>query len=133
VPEVVLESVRAINRLALAQRTMRHALEALLRNGALVEGRVPPEWRERYLGESAALPRSNDGGTQSNVAQTVGSDGFCLLDALHDVGRLKGRRWPGEVAMLEQVWSWLFTRDGEVVGWRGTGCCGADPADGGRV
>ncbi len=116
--EAVFESVRGINRLELAQRTMQGALTSLLRAGLTKLDRLPAAWRDRYLGEGGDPARMHDPAAREKLALSVGADGYSLLDALHCRGKSAVAQWPQEVMRLEQVWLWLFEREGEDVEWR---------------
>ena len=64
---------------------MRHALNQLSEvNAPWVRQLVPLEWYERYSKriEDSRLPREQS--KRDAYAQTVGEDGFALLDALED-------------------------------------------------
>jgi transposase len=79
----VLAAIRVLNRLELVAETLRAALNDLAtRAPAWLQAIVPPAWYERYAKriEDARLPR--EPAKREAYAQTVGEDGFALLDAL---------------------------------------------------
>jgi len=79
----VLAAIRVLNRLELVGETMRAALNELATVAPdWLLGVVPAEWYQRYSRrvEGDRLPQSQDG--RAAYAQTVGEDGFRLLDLL---------------------------------------------------
>ena len=81
----VLAAIRALNRLELVGETLRAALNELAGEAPeWLQSVAPFEWYERYSKriENTRLPR--DPSKRELYAQTVGEDGFALLDALED-------------------------------------------------
>jgi transposase len=79
----VLAAIRVMNRLELVAETLRAALNDLATIApAWLQSIVPPEWYERYGKriEDTRLPREQ--AKREAYAQTIGEDGFALLDAL---------------------------------------------------
>lgn len=79
----VLAAIRVLNRLELVGETLRAALNELARVApAWLQSVAPLEWYERYSKriEDTRLPREQS--KRDAYAQTVGEDGFALLDAL---------------------------------------------------
>jgi transposase len=79
----VLAAIRVMNRLELVAETLRAALNDLATIApAWLQSIVPPEWYERYGKriEDTRLPR--EPAKREAYAQTIGEDGFALLDAL---------------------------------------------------
>jgi transposase len=79
----VLAAIRLLNRLELVAETLRAALNDLATVApAWLQSIVPPEWYERYGKriEDTHLPREQ--AKREAYAQTIGEDGFALLDAL---------------------------------------------------
>src|ERR687896_662430 len=79
----VLAAIRVLNRLELVGETLRAALNELAGEAPEWLQRVAPlEWYERYARrvEETRLPREPS--KREVYAQTVGEDGFALLDAV---------------------------------------------------
>src|ERR671912_773995 len=81
----VLAAVRELNRLELVTETLRAALEALAAAApSWLTTLAPDDWYERY-GQRARdwrLPKAE--AARAALAVTVGTDGFALLEAVHD-------------------------------------------------
>src|SRR5262249_42545966 len=81
----VLASVRALNRLELVAETLRAALNVLSTTAPeWVRGVAPADWYERYGRriEDTRLPHKRE--EREAYAETVGRDGFALLDRLDE-------------------------------------------------
>ena len=81
----VLAAIRTLNRLELVSETLRAALNEVAREAPeWLQGVVPLAWYERYGRriEDSRLPREPS--KRDAYAQSVGADGFTLLDALDD-------------------------------------------------
>ena len=81
----VLAAIRTLNRLELVSETLRAALNEVAREAPeWLQGVVPLAWYERYGKriEDSRLPREPS--KRDAYAQSVGADGFTLLDALDD-------------------------------------------------
>src|ERR671915_387755 len=81
----VLAAIRVLNRLELVGETLRAALNELARIAPeWLENMAPLVWYEHYSKriEDSRLPREQS--KRDAYAQTVGEDGFALLDALDD-------------------------------------------------
>ena len=79
----VLAAIRVLNRLELVAETLRATLNALATVAPdWLQGLAPLAWYERYSRriEDTRLPREQ--AQRDAYAQTVGADGFHLLDAL---------------------------------------------------
>jgi transposase len=79
----VFAAIRVMNRLELVAETLRAALNDLATTApAWLQSLVPAEWYERYGKriEDTRLPR--EPAKREAYAQTIGVDGFALLDAL---------------------------------------------------
>src|SRR5262244_2515559 len=83
----VLAAIRVLNRLELVAETLRATLNAVATVAPeWLQGVAPLAWYERYGKriEDSRLPR--DQAEREAYAQTVGEDGFALLDALEAPG-----------------------------------------------
>ena len=81
----VLAAIRTLNRLELVSETLRAALNELARVAPeWLQGVAPLTWYERYGRriEDNRLPREVS--KRNAYAQSVGTDGFALLEALDD-------------------------------------------------
>jgi transposase len=112
----VLAAIRVLNRLELVAETLRATLNALATVAPdWLQGLAPLAWYERYGRriEDTRLPREQ--ATRDAYAQTVGEDGFFLLDALDAPEAPEGLRTLPIVTTLRQTWQRHYERStGEV-------------------
>jgi transposase len=107
----VLAAIRVLNRLELVAETLRAALNELATVApAWVQGVAPLEWYERYGRriEDTRLPHGQ--ANRDAYAQTVGEDGFALLDALETFEVPAGVRELASVAALRHTWQRHYER-----------------------
>src|SRR6516162_4989410 len=116
----VLAAIRVMNRLELVAETLRATLNALATVAPdWLQGLAPLAWYERYGRriEDTRLPREQ--AQRDASAQTVGEDGFYLLDALDAPEAPKGLRELPMLATLRQTWQRHYERstgEGPTVG-----------------
>ncbi|MCP4347061.1 MAG: IS1182 family transposase [Desulfobacterales bacterium] len=115
----VLAAIRKLNRLELAGETLRSALNALsITDPDWIGITVPTDWYERYKMrfDMYRLPKSEN--QQQQLALTIGSDGYALLEAVYNPETpMHIRNYPC-VEILRQVWIQQFSvKEGEVH-WR---------------
>src|SRR5262249_51184743 len=99
----VLAAIRVLNRLELVAETLRATLNALATVAPdWLQGLAPLAWYERYGRriEDTRLPREQ--AQRDAYAQTVGEDGFHLLDALDAPEAPRGLRAVATIATLRQ-------------------------------
>ena len=107
----VLAAIRVLNRLELVAETLRATLNALAPVAPdWLQGLAPLVWYERYSRriEDTRLPREQ--AQRDAYAQTVGEDGFHLLDALDAPEAPRGLRELPIIATLRQVWQRHYER-----------------------
>ena len=107
----VLAAIRVLNRLELVAETLRATLNALATVAPdWLQGLAPLAWYERYGRriEDTRLPREQ--AQRDAYAQTVGADGFHLLDALDAPQAPKGLRELPMIATLRQTWQRHYER-----------------------
>jgi transposase len=107
----VLAAIRVLNRLELVAETLRATLNALATVAPdWLQGLAPLAWYERYGRriEDTRLPREQ--AQRDAYAQTVGADGFHLLDALDAPQAPKGLRALPMIATLRQTWQRHYER-----------------------
>lgn len=114
----VLAAIRIMNRLELVTETLRAALNDLATEVPhWLRGVASADWYERYSlrAEQTRLPRTDK--ARQEFAQTVGRDGFRLLDLLSEQKPL--RQPLDTVETLRLVWERHFGRSdkGEAI-WR---------------
>lgn len=116
----VLAAIRAMNRLELVMETLRAALNDLSRAAPIwLSSVAPADWFVRYAAriEDTRLPRAEK--ARADLAESVGRDGFYLLDQLaaEQPDLLKRE----SIEILERVWERHYARDeaGEPH-WRGS-------------
>jgi transposase len=93
----VLAAVRGLNRLQAVGEAVRHSLNVLATVApAWLQSRLEPAWFTRYERsfEETRLPQSDK--ERRALAETIGSDGFRLLQAL----------WEEAAAGTEWAWLW---------------------------
>ncbi len=116
----VLAAIRVLNRLELVGETLRAALNELACEAPEWLQRVAPlEWYERYSKriEDSRLPREKT--KRDAYAQTVGEDGFALLDALEDEQAPEGLRDLPIIDTLRRTWQRHYERHDEVATSKG--------------
>jgi transposase len=107
----VLAAVRVLNRLELVAETLRAALNALATVAAdWLQAVSPLAWYERYSRriEESRLPKAT--AAREAYAQTVGEDGFLLLDALDTPDAPEGLRALPSIAALRRTWQRHYDR-----------------------
>jgi len=112
----VLAAIRTLNRLELVGETLRAALNELACEAPeWLQSLAPLEWYERYARriEDARLPREQS--QRQTYAQTVGEDGFALLDALEDDGTPAGLRDLPVIDTLRRIWHRHYERSDDGV------------------
>jgi transposase len=101
----VLAAVRALDRYELVGETMRHALDVLATVAPdWLRERAEPEWGKRYARrtEDDRLPSKKE--KRRALAETIGGDGYALLEAIY-AGNAPG--WLREVPAvqtLRRIW-----------------------------
>src|SRR5919108_1186756 len=112
----VLAAIRVLNRLELVAETLRATLNALATVAPdWLQELAPLAWYERYGRriEDTRLPREQ--AQRDAYAQTVGADGFHLLDAMDTPQAPRGLRELPIIATLRQTWQRHYERStGEV-------------------
>jgi transposase len=112
----VLAAIRALNRLELVGETLRAALNTLASEAPeWLQSVAPLVWYERYAKriEDARLPREQS--KRDAYAQTVGEDGFILLDALADDEAPAQLRDLPVIDTLRRAWHRHYTRSDDGV------------------
>ena len=107
----VLAAIRVMNRLELVAETLRAALNELATVApAWLQGMAPLAWYERSGKriEDTRLPPGQ--ANRDAYAQTVGEDGFALLDALDTSEVPEGLRVLASVAALRRTWQRHYER-----------------------
>jgi len=110
----VLASIRVMNRLEQVAETVRAALNELASEAPLwLQSVVPAEWYKRYGRriEDNRLPQSKTG--REAYGQTVGEDGFHLLDLVARPDAPAGLDKLPKIAALRLVWERHYERKGE--------------------
>lgn len=115
----VLAAIRTLNRLECVGETMRHALESLaVVAPAWLLQHACPEWKERYDHriQEYRLPASQP--ERVALAETIGADGFPLLNAI-DFGLAPA--WLREIPAVQtrrRVWIQQFSAPNGPARWR---------------
>ena len=115
----VLASIRTLNRIELVGETLRATLNELAEaEPEWLRDLVPAEWFQRYgrRVEDGRLPRSQ--AKRDALVQTIGEDGFSVLDWLAAPEAPKGLDELRQVQILRRVWERHFEREGGDVHFR---------------
>jgi transposase len=107
----VLATIRVLSRLELVAETLRAALNELATVVPdWLQGLAPLEWYERYGKriEDTRLPRSQ--AARDAYAQTVGEDGFRVLDALDRPEAPENARALPAITTLRRTWQRHYER-----------------------
>jgi hypothetical protein len=107
----VLAAIRVLNRLELVAETLRAALNAVATVAPdWLQAVTPLVWYERYSRriEESRLPKAT--AAREAYAQTVGEDGFLLLDALDTPGTPESLRELSSIAALRRTWQRHYER-----------------------
>jgi transposase len=107
----VLAAIRVLNRLELVAETLRATLNDLATAAPdWLQGFAPLAWYDRYGKriEDTRLPR--DPTAREAYAQTVGEDGFCLLDALEAAEVPQEARELPSLQTLRRTWHRHYER-----------------------
>jgi transposase len=118
----VLAAIRTLNRLEVVGETLRRALNALsVEQSDWVKAQVPTEWYERYRArfEQYRLPKTE--AERLEWAQTVGADGYRVLNAAYAADAPASVREHAAVELLRQVWVQQYYLEEEQVHWREEG------------
>ncbi len=115
----VLAAIQMLNRLECVGETLRHALNVL----AVVEpdwlpAHVPPLWFECYGQRFADYRLPAERTERYALAETIGTDGFALLDRIYAATAPRWLREVPAVEVLRQVWVQQFYGPDEGVRWR---------------
>src|SRR5579883_108113 len=112
----ILAAIRTLNRLESMGETMRAALNSLATVAPdWLQAWVPPVWFERYgrAVEEYRLPKGME--ARKVYAETIGTDGMQLLEALWSDTTLMALRQLPAVELLRQTWVHQFyVSDGQV-------------------
>ena len=112
----ILAAIRVMNRLEQVAETMRAALNELATEVPnWLQSVAPVEWYKRYGRriEDDRLPQSKAG--REAFGQTVGEDGFHLLDLIASQNAPKGVDKLPNIEVLRLVWERHFKKDGDKV------------------
>ncbi len=105
----VLAAVRAINRVVCVGETMRAALNTLAEVAPeWLSSFAPDEWYERYAHrvEEYRLPKEQ--AKRTALVETIGADGYALLDAIDTTPDLNWLQHVPAVEILRRVWVQQF-------------------------
>jgi transposase len=105
----VLAAVRAINRVVCVGETMRATLNSLAEvSPEWLRAFAPDEWYERYERriEEYRLPKEQT--KRAALVETIGADGYILLNAIYTTPELSWLRHVAAVEILRRVWVQQF-------------------------
>jgi transposase len=125
----VMAAIQILNLLELVGETMRRTLDAI--------AQVAPEWLTRYMQpewvkrygrrfENFRLPKTQS--KRQELAETIGQDGYYLLERVYQADTpLEIRQLPA-VEMLRRIWIQQYYRDDDGMHWRTKKKWGQPPA-----
>jgi transposase len=120
----IIHHICTISRVAKVWETINNALEALaIRNPNWLRTCSLPYWYERYGHSRKDLNLRADLPELETLAQTVGSDGFYLLQAVAG-SEAKDLAGIPEIVLLRKNWAGQFEGDVEDVIWKKDSCAG---------
>ena len=118
----VLAAVRLLNRLELVGETLRHGLEVLAEAApAWLVQQITEAWFDRYSHrfEQFRLPKGQE--ERQALAESIGVDGYHLLEAVYAAGAPAELRQLPTVAVLRRVWLQQYYREDQRIHWRAAG------------
>ena len=118
----VLAAVRLLNRLELVGETLRHGLEVLAEAApAWLVQQITEDWFDRYSHrfEQFRLPKGQE--ERQALAESIGADGYHLLEAVYAAGAPAELRQLPAVAVLRRVWLQQYYREEQRIHWRAAG------------
>jgi len=114
----VLAAVQALNRLELVGETMRAALNSLaVVAPAWLRSIAPPEWFDRYGARCEEYRLPDAASQRQSLGQTIGADGFLLLQAVYAPDAPACLASVPAVEVLRQVWLQQYYGPQRIV-WR---------------
>jgi transposase len=121
----VLAAVRALNRLQCVGETVRHALNSLaVAAPAWLRPRIRPEWLERYDHQLDEYRLPKGEAARQALAETIGADGFRVLEAVWAADAPPWLRELPAVETLRRVWVQQYHAPaGGRVRWRAAPDC----------
>jgi transposase len=115
----VLAAIRTLNRLACVAETLRHALNDLAEVAPdWLRVQITPEWFDRYQRRVEEYRLPKDKGERQQLADSIGRDGFALLQALDAPTAPAGLRARPALLVLRQVWIQQYYVPTPEVRWR---------------
>ena len=107
----VLAAVRAINRIVCVGETMRAALNILAEVAPdWLRSFAPDEWYERYEHRVEEYRLPNEQSRRTALVETIGADGYALLDAIYTTPELNWLHHVPAVEIVRRVWVQPFER-----------------------
>jgi len=107
----VLAAIRVLNRVELVAETLRAALNAVATVAPTwLQGIAPLAWYERYGKRIEQMRLPQEPAPREAYVQTVGEDGYALLDALEGADVPAGLRELPRIATLRQTWHHHYER-----------------------
>ena len=126
----VVAAIRTLNLVELVGETMRRTLDDIARVApGWLKGQMHPDWFERYERrfDSYRLPKSKE--KRRVLAETIGADGFALMQAIFEEGAPPEVRTLPRIEVLRRIWiQQFYWCDGEVH-WRTKKKWGQPPAN----
>lgn len=118
----ILAAVHVLNRVELVGETLRGVLEVLAETApAWLVQQIRADWFDRYVDrvEQARLPKGQR--ERQALAETIGRDGYQLLQALYAAGAPAELRQTPAVRVLRRVWLQQYYVEDDQLHWRRAG------------
>lgn len=115
----VLAAVRALNRIEVVGEAMRHTLNTLAQIAPTwLRSVSQEEWSQRYArrAEDDRLPEKQ--AAREALAQTIGNDGWKLLNTIYQASAPTWLREVPAVDILRRMWIQNYQWDGNQLRWR---------------
>jgi transposase len=115
----VLAAIRTLNRLACVAETLRHALNDLADVAPdWLRTQITPDWFDRYRQRVEEYRLPKDKAARQQLAETIGRDGFTLLQAIDAATAPAGLWARPALQVLRRVWIQQYYVPAPDVRWR---------------
>lgn len=115
----VIAAVRNLNRLECAGESLRRALnEIALMEPEWLQVQAPKIWYERYGKQMSASQLGTSQAKEKEWQQTIGNDGYALLQAINDPRTPSSLSYLPGVQILRRVWLQQYVLEAERIRWR---------------
>jgi transposase len=118
----VLAAVRHLNRIELVGQTLYHVLDLLAQVAPdWLRMQVSTDWHERYNQRFSNYRFPKQESEQLSLAETIGRDGFHLLQCIYSEDAPAFLRAIPAVEILRKVWLQNYYQENDILHWRKEG------------